>query len=289
MDQLEQPDTPDSELPDTPADSDPHAPNAADVEQDGDEGAEQDEEHEEIEVDGRKFALPKTAAERLKSERMMQADYTQKTQAVAAQRQAVEAERVQFEQHKQTQQQFIKEVAKVEAINDQLAAYDKVDWQALIAENPQDAMIYQEQRRQLESQRNAAQAAVTQKQEQFALDEQQSIAKFAQEAEAYVAREVPGGAERQAHIKNYATQEGIKFDPAVAKVLLQNPALFKMMHKAELYDQLAKKQTAKPAPVPVPPPATRVTSSRPGAQRDPAKMSTSEWMASRNAQTRKSN
>lgn len=289
MDDMEQPEVQDSELPDAPADSEiDNDSDLADDQNDGGNDAEQDEEQDEIEVDGRKFALPKTVAEKLQAERLMQADYTRKTQAAAAERQALEAERTQFAQQKEVQQQFIKDMAKVEALNDQLAMYENVDWQKLIAENPQDALMYQEQRRALEAERNKAAEAVTQKQNQFALDAQQSFAKQAQDADAYVQREIPGWSpERQTQVRDYVTSQGVNLDPAFARALVSNPALMKIMDKAEKFDRLEKKQSTKPAAPPVPPPATRVTAARQGAPKDPGRMSTKEWMDARNAQTRK--
>lgn len=284
--ELEQPALQDSDLPDTSADSDPHSPNpTGDAELEDGAGVDPPEEEDEIEVDGRKFALPKSAAEKIKAGLMKDADYTQKTQAVAAERQAVEAERAEVAKVRETHQQFVKEVARVEALTDQLALYDKVDWQALIADNPQDAMLYQEQRRQVEAQLHAAKEAVTQKQQQFALDEQQSFAKQVQQAEAYVQREIPGWtAERSDQLMAFAQAQGVKIDQATAKMLVANPALLKVFHQAEKYSQLEKKQSAKPAPAEPPKPATRVTAARPGAARDPNKMGTAEWMEHRNKQ-----
>lgn len=286
MDNLEQPDTPDSELP-TTADSDQHDdPNPADAELDGDDTeGDPPEEDEEIEVDGRKFALPKSAAAKLQAERMMNADYTRKTQEVAAQRQAIEAERAAVTRDRETHQQFIDDFAKVKAISDQLAQYDKVDWNAL-RQNDLDAYLeHQENRRALETQRNTAANELTQKQQQFALDEQQAIAKQVQDADAYVQREIPGwNAERQNQVSQYMASQGVQMNPALARAIVQSPALLKLAHKAEMFDRLEKKQTAKPPAPPAPPPATRVSAARQGAQKDPAKMSTDEWMAHRTAQ-----
>lgn len=284
MDNLEQPDTPDSDLPNT-ADSDQHDdPNPADADLDGDDtdGGDPPEEEDEIEVDGRKFVLPKTAAEKIRAGMMKDADYTQKTQAVAAQRQAIEAERAAVERARETNHQFIKDIAKVEAINDQLAQYEKVDWNAL-RQNDLDAYLeHQENRRALEAQRNTAAEQLTQKQQQFALDEQQAIAKQVQDADAYVQREIPGwNAERQNQVSQYMASQGVQMNPVLARAIVQSPALLKLAHKAEMFDRLEKKQTAKPPAPPAPPPATRVSAARQGAKKDPARMSDAEWYASR--------
>jgi hypothetical protein len=288
MENLEQPQAADSELPvDDTADSDV-ADSLEQTEADAEGGEPTAEEEEEFELGDLKLALPKSAAEKLKAGVMMQGDYTRKTQEVAEQRKAVEAQAAEVARARETQQQFVKDLAKVEALNDQLAAYDKVDWSALRQTDLDQYLEHQENRRRLEVERNTAAQQVTQKQEQFALEEQQSFAKQIQEAEAYVQREIQGwSSDRQAKVREYVQAEGVKLDPGFAKLLVQNPALMKVFDKAEKFDQLAKKQATKPTPPPAPAPATRVTAARQGAQRDPAKMSTAEWMAHRNTQVRK--
>jgi len=253
----------------------------------GEDSQEQTEAEEfgEIEVDGKKFELPKSAAEKLQAERMMHANYTQKTQALAEERRAFEAQS--SEQQKQ-QQEYVQEYAKVVAISDQLALYDKVDWEALIRDDPQQAMLYQQQQRALEAQRQQAVQSVTQKQQQFALNEQQTLAKQVQEASAYVTREIPNWSpERDNQLQKYVQENGIP-EKAIGPILVKYPALFKILHKAEQFDQMAKKPAAKPPATVQEKPVTRVNSARSPAQRDPGKMSTAEWMAHRDSQLRKS-
>lgn len=59
----------------------------------------------EVDIDGFKVQLPKDKAEKLNSERLMQADYTRKTMAAAEERKAAEAERSQVAQERQAQRQ----------------------------------------------------------------------------------------------------------------------------------------------------------------------------------------
>jgi hypothetical protein len=68
---------------------------------------------------------------------------------------------------------------------------------------------------------------------------------------------------------------------------IQNPALIKIMHKAELFDQLEKKQTTKPDSARAPAPVTRVGASRATAAKDPSKMTDAEWLAARQEKQRK--
>ncbi|MEH6435780.1 hypothetical protein [Massilia sp. DD77] len=290
MDELEQlAATPDSNAADTAAAEDrnhdaQHHDDQVDL-----NSQEQIEEDEEIEVGGKKFALPKSAAEQLKAERLMQADYTRKTQEVAETRKAIEAEREQVRQHAQQQQQYVQEIAKVVAIDEQLAEYQKLDWQDLIDRDPVGAQKLQAQMNALQNQRHQAAQAVTQKQNEHALAEQQTLAKQVQEAEAYVQREIPGwNQETATRLNSYAEAQGVKIDQSFAKLMVQQPALIKILHQAEMFNQLAKKQSTKPqAPTAPPAPVTRVGASRASAKPDPAKQSDADWYRDRQQSHRK--
>lgn len=291
MDELEQSaELPNSDAAHTAA-AEEHEQQADQHEQQSDDAAsqEQAEEDDEIEVDGKKFVMPKSAAEKLKAERLMHADYTRKTQEVAETRKQIEAEREQVKQAAAQQQQFIKEVAKVHAIDDQLEQYKGIDWNKLSDEDPVAAQKLHFQYQALQQQRHQAAEAVTKAQDEHALVEQQATAKQLQEAEAYVQREVPGWTpERGAVVNDYIQAQGVKLDQATAKAIFANPALIKIFDQAEKFGQLLKKQTAKPAAPAAPPaPPTRVSASRASAKVDPDKMSTEQWMKHRAEQLRK--
>lgn len=245
------------------------------------------EDEEEIEIGDKKFALPKSAAEKLKQERMLNADYTRKTQEVAEQRKQIEARAAEVERHHTEQQQYIQDYAKVVAIDDQLAQYAALDWQSLITSDPVQAMQLQQQQRALESQRGQLVNTVTQRQQQKALAEQQEIAKQAQQAEAYFAREIKGWSpERSNALMQYGVAEGLPPD-ALSQAVLRQPALAKILHKAELYDQLERKQSAKPKPVTQDKPVTRVSAARATAHTDPDKMPMDKWLKWRDSQRKK--
>lgn len=249
---------------------------------------EQIEEDEEVEIGGKKIAMPKSIAAEVKAGTMRQADYTQKTQAVAEERRTVEAERERVRQEAAQQQQYIKEVAKVHALDDQLEQYKALDWMALSKDDPVGVQQLQIQYQMLQQQRNEAAQAVTQKQHEHALAEQQNLAKQVQEADAYFKREISGWSEeRSTRLQQFAIEQGL---PAgkLALMAVQNPALAKVLHKAELFDQLEKKQAMKPrAPAAPPAPVTRVGAVRAAAAKDPDKMSPDEWLKWRNDQVRR--
>lgn len=287
-DELEQPGIlPDSAAADNAGGEDQHQAGNDDhdinpLDQDSREQPEEQEDDEEIEVGDRKIALPKSVAERLKSERMMHADYTQKTQAAADERRAIVAEKEQFQRQANA---YVQDVAKVVAIDDQLAQYAQVNWPQLMDDDPVMAMKYQHAQQQLQQQRVQAVNSITHKQQQAALEEQQGIAKQVQDAEGYFTREIKGWThERNNALLKYATAEGVN-PQALAKAILVSPAVAKMVHKAELYDQLVKKQSPpKSAPAPAAKPAIKIGSSGGSAVTDPAKMTDSQFAAWRHKQ-----
>jgi antitoxin component HigA of HigAB toxin-antitoxin module len=240
-----------------------------------------EEDEEEIEVGDRKLALPKSVAERLKSERMMHADYTQKTQTVAEERRQVAAEREQVLQQRQQAQEYLEQVADVRAIDKQLAEIDKINLAEYVDSDAAGVLRVQEQRRALEAQRAHLVAGITQKQNERALNEQQATAKQVQDAEAYLAREIKGiTPERVAAIQNYATTHGMDVR-AFAQTIISSPQVAMFAHKAELYDALIKKQAPKPQPAPAAKPAIRVAGASAAVKRDPTQMTDAEFAAHR--------
>lgn len=260
---------------------------AAGADADSQEQPVEDDPDEEIEIGEVKFALPKSAAAKLNAERLMHADYTKKTQEVAEQRKAVEARQADVERHAAEAQEFLDEIGEIRSIDKQLTLYRGLDWARLIEENPKEAMLYQQQQRDLEQQRAEVSSKITTKQNGKALAQQQATAKQIQEAETYFKREIPNWSpERSNRIAAYAAEQGISAD-TLAKAALNQPALVKALHKAEMFDQLQKKQAAKPKePVPEVKPVTRITASRGGAQavRNPDDLSIEDWMKWRDKQ-----
>ena len=153
---------------------------------------EAEEEEDEIDVDGKKFTLPKSAAEKLRAERLMQADYTRKTQEVAEQRRAIEQQAQQVQQQAQFQQAYIAEVAKVTAIDERLNEYAKIDLSEYIDSDPVAVMKAQEEIRKLQMQRAEVVNNLNQRQQMQAMEQQQTTAKQLQQANDYLAREISG-------------------------------------------------------------------------------------------------
>jgi hypothetical protein len=250
------------------------------------QSAEPEEESEELDFDGVKIALPKSKAEKLKAERLMHADYTRKTQEVAADRKAVEAEREALANQAKAHQEYIQDLAQVVAIDNSLKQYGQVDWQELNAQDPVKAQALYFQYQQLKEARNAAVGQIQQKEtarrqaeEQKALETQQATAKQLQECYATVAKEIKGwGPELAQQLDKTASELGFTNDELRQ---VKDPRFIKLLHEAHLGRQLLKKQTP-PAPKPQPPakPLPTVGGNAP-ARKEPERMSMDEWVKHR--------
>lgn len=107
------------------------------------------EDEEELDIDGNPLRVPKSIAEKIKAGMMMQADYTQKTQAIAEQRREYETQRQALEWEQQTRQALFQEEAQLYGIRERLSQFQNVNWQQLAHENPQQALAWQAEATQL--------------------------------------------------------------------------------------------------------------------------------------------
>lgn len=237
----------------------------------------------EDEIEGVKVKGKKEALERLKAERLMHADYTRKTQAAAEERRALESEREHFSRVAQLNQQFIKEVAQIHAVDERLEQYNKLDWGAVIAQDPTQAQRLQAEFSQLQVARGQLANSLTQKQQQLQADQQQTFARRAADAQAYVMREIKDWSpEKDRELETFAKGRGL--DPLqLRQFAIMQPAIVPILDAAARFDKLLKQRTAKP-PAPPAQPVTRVTSAASPAVVDEDKMPTEEWRAYRDKQ-----
>lgn len=244
-----------------------------------------EEDLEEIDIDGLKIEIPKSKAEKLKAERLMQADYTRKTQAAAEEMRKAESKYQETVKIAEFNQSFIDDVAEITAIDKQLNSYSQIDFDRLQDADPHQAMRLERQYRQLQEQRNFAVQNLTQKQQQQHLERQQSIAKELQEGQAVLAREIPNWSPTIAkEITDYAVSQGLSSEQVLN---ITAPAPILLMHKAMLYDKLVKQQAKKSNQSAPSQPVTRITSKSSSASKDPDRMSTDEWMKWRTSQVKK--
>nr|PZN71122.1 MAG: hypothetical protein DIU57_21390 [Pseudomonadota bacterium] len=236
---------------------------------------------EEVEYEGQKYRVPKP----LKSAIMMHADYTRKTQEVAEQRKALEQQRQQFEQYVKVQQEHIKDLARLHALDEQLEQYRNLNWDQIWQQDPTQHSRLIQQFNLLKDARERLVGEITQRDQQRALEAQQELAKRAEESRAYLMREIPEwSAEYDAKLTKFALDAGFQPDE-IKGLAVNNPRAVKMLHLAYIGQQLLEKQKAATKPQPQPAqPVPKVGTSRAPATKDPRRMSTEEWMKWRNEQ-----
>lgn len=245
---------------------------------DGEQQELQTPEEIEEELEGIKLRGSKEALEKLKSERLMQADYTRKTQEVAEHRKAFEAERAQFQQAAQSHQQHIREVAQLVAIEDRLAQFSQVNWQALTDSDPVQALKLHTEFTQLQAHKGQLANALTQRQQAAQHEQQRSRARQLMEARQVLEREIKGWSpELAGKLKEYGLTQGF---PEEAMDTITQPAIVKILHKAHLYDQLQKQRTAKPTATPAPP-VTRVGGGAASSTKPLSEVSDAEYIRRR--------
>lgn len=254
------------EAPADPVEAEDDAPAVSEPDEDEapqEQEAEPEEETEELDLGDIRVALPKTAAEKLKSERMMQADYTRKTQELAEQRKAIEEQQQRLQAAEQFQAIALDKASEIRAIERQLQQYAQVDWNALVASDPAEAMRLDLARRQLQEQHGRAHGELqhlnTQFQQKTATERQQMLTRANEE----LARDIKGwGPELQRSLTESGKTYGFSFEELAG---IADPRMVKVLHDAHLYRQLqaSKALTAKKVvnAKPVTAPAARTATS----------------------------
>jgi hypothetical protein len=176
-----------------------------DLDEDGNPIEPVEDDSEEIELEGKKYKVPKD----LKDGYLRQADYTQKTQTVAEQKRAVEAEKAAWEQQRTQQAEFIKEmredVGKVHILEAEFKRFEGVDWRAAqqqiaaLAADPQAQFQAQQQYNLAWSQFTAserelqqAKSALTEKEQRLSQEQTQRVQASMREAVQALQRDIPG-------------------------------------------------------------------------------------------------
>lgn len=187
------------------------------------------EEDEDVDLDDdTKLKVTKSVAAKLKELKegsLRQADYTRKTQEVAAAKQAVIAERQQLHQ---TTQAELDAYAQATTLGQQIAQYQQVDWARWHQEDPFAASAASSQYNVLKDQQQQALGQLSHLRNVKQSMAQQDTAKRMEEGRAVLTREVPGWNEgHKAKLIDFAAGYGfsraelsdLEADPRVAKVL----------------------------------------------------------------------
>ena len=242
----------------TPADE-PTVEEAADKEEaaeggedtgETEESAQEDAEAEETPVslvkwtddDGKEWDIP----EELTPSLMKNKDYTAKTQEVAEQRRALEAQKAEWEAEKQRDQEDMKIEAELARLTAAQAEYDKINWDELYQYDPQDAQHKQfqygrirDEVSRLSQEQNTRRTARLEK-------AQSEMTKRFNDSEAYARANIPGweqGKDRE--LVEFAREVG--FDDQALKSNM-SPSFLSLLHKAYVGDRAQKRASEKPKP-----------------------------------------
>ncbi|GKS86484.1 hypothetical protein AVMA1855_20050 [Acidovorax sp. SUPP1855] len=250
--------------------------NESELENGGEQSPPESDE-EEVDYNGEKYRLPK----KLKDALLRQSDYTKKTQEVAELRRQTEEQqsRLQQEQRQvqetvQRQQANIQAYAHVAAIDQRLQQYQQVNWQALNAENPQEAQRLWFDFQQAKDARSQLVNQISQHEQQLTLQQQQAMRSRLEQSKAALSREIKDWTpEKASQIASYAKSMGFS-DNDLATITDHRAVV--LIHKAMQYDQMVAKATAKPKPSAAVTPLTVVKSGS-GNSTNPSDMSMDQW------------
>jgi len=249
--------------------SDPTADQSNDT--DGDTQGVDPEVFEEVEYEGKKYALPPE----LKDAILRQADYTRKTQELAQTRQQAEQTFAQQQARIEAERANIQAVARLTAMDDRLQQYASVDWDQLEITNPDLANSEYRKFQRLKDSRTQFVAQIQQHEGQRAMQEQQETARQLQDANEALSREIKGWSPEYAQsLREVAKSLGAKEEQLNG---IREPWIVKALHAQKVLAEMTKKAGAA-APAVAAKPVRTISGGNAKATVDPDKMSIEDWM-----------
>jgi hypothetical protein len=237
-----------------------------------------------VEYEGKVHKLPPE----LKDALLRTADYTRKTQEVAEQRKAIEAQKAEVDKAYQTSQEVIEARAIIHNVDSQLKQYENVNWQQLENEDPMAAMSHWRQFQQLKEQRGQVAQYLDKTQADMSEQLAQETDKRLRETRAFAEKEIPGWTpDVDVKIVSFAEKD-LGFTREQLRTSL-SPAVYKTLHLAMIGAEAIKRTTTPPKQQQqAPQPLTKVTAraNPPNAGLDD-RLPQDEWLKRRNAQLAK--
>lgn len=220
----------------------------------------QQAEPEEIEdeLEGVKLRGRKEALEKIKAERLMQADYTRKTQEVAEQRRTFETEREQYQREREATQAFENEKFQFWSLQQRAQQLQQVNFAALRQTNPEMAESLRDELAKLSAVLPQMGSALAQKAEARKFESERERASRANQSEQIVMREVKDwGVEKFKAFVDAGGKAGMQ-PQDVQRLLVDYPQVARFLDKALKFDQHLASRLQKPPASPPPKPATRL-------------------------------
>lgn len=260
-----------------------------DHEGDGDEAHEgqSDPDSEEVEYEGKKYAVPKELKEAL----LRQSDYTRKTQEVAELRRDVEAQRETAVRDAALAQELRDDYGKVHALKANVDYYGKVDWATYSAQDPSGAqqawMVYQQAKDAL----NDAQKGVETKEAELRASRERDTANARAATLQQLRKDIPDfGPAKAQELATFAQSE---FGVRPEELAGADARTWKLLHRAMTAESTLKgiqsKQTAaqRQAKVQAVTPAATVKGASPSDNRPRDNDDMNTWLKKREAQLKK--
>jgi len=191
------------------------------------------------EYEGKTYKVPPE----LKDALMRQSDYTRKTQEAAESKKAAEALMQQIQKQGELQKAQAKIYGRIASLDDQIAQYQNVDWNALTATDAALAQKHFIQYQSLKDQKTKVEGELKTAQEQFDAEAMKVLSTQLEEGRKVLERDIKGwGPELGQKLLQFAVKSyGMSAEEA-GKV--SDPRLVKLIHDAYQYHQ-GKEQAAK--------------------------------------------
>jgi cell fate (sporulation/competence/biofilm development) regulator YlbF (YheA/YmcA/DUF963 family) len=224
--------------------------------QSSEEATAEEGDDEEVEFEGKAYKVPKEIKEAL----LRQADYTQKTQAVAEQRRTLEEKAQLLQQREQLMSTAFEKAVELREVQNRLSQFEQIDWQSLADSDPAQAtklnLAYQQLQREAQQKYSELTQTQAQQEQLNAHQLQQTLAEAQKELRTRLPNFTPEVAEK---IKVTAREYGLT-DQELASVI--DPRHVHILHDAMKWRALqaqkpqALKKVAE-APKAIPPKATQ--------------------------------
>jgi hypothetical protein len=241
-----------------------------------------EDDFEEFDWNGKPIRAPKG----LKDGVMMHADYTRKTQEVAATRKELEQREITLKQQAEANEAEIQLRGELYNLKGQLDQYQEVDWDRWSQEDPIAANDGWRRYQQLRDQAGQKLGTLKQAETTRAEAAKTEFAKQRDATREYAQTKIPGWSpEVDTKITEFALKE-LAADEGVLRSVATNPQMYRALHLAWLGYQTMQKANA-PAPKPVTPPAPLTVvaaKANPPARKSLADMSMDEYVAYRSKQ-----
>lgn len=224
------------------------------AEESEEEGEEEDSDEEQpvatvkLKVNGEEIEMPLEDVVPLAQQGM---DYTQKTQKVAEERkqleeyaQTIKVQEQKFQQYVQGEQALIKDLAQLTAVEEQLAEYANVDWDAVSdqysVENAQKLFF---KYNQLQTKHGQLMNTLAQKRQQLDQEKAQRTRELIQKGREELERDIPGWNESMARELFQSSKEYGFTDAELNTVY--DPRLARVLHDAAQWRKLQANPTSK--------------------------------------------